>query len=122
MMGVSGTPMLTACGYAAADGDDRFARHASADGRDIFRAPNNQNCAWFSPGDRHMSFVIVLLVAAMFQAAPAAPHQVTTSGQSKVGYFEAHEDVGSPAIAGATVYDPKAQTYTITGAGVNMWG
>lgn len=70
-----------------------------------------------------MSLVIALLVAALVQAAqPATPFQVTTSGQSKVGYFEAHEDVGSPAIAGATVYDPKAQTYTITGAGVNMWG
>ena len=70
-----------------------------------------------------MSFVIALVVAALIQAAPpAAPFQVTTSGQSKVGYFEAHEDVGNPAIAGTTVYDAKAQTYTITGAGVNMWG
>ena len=69
-----------------------------------------------------MSFVIVLLVGVLIQAAaPATPPQITTSGQSKVGYFEAHEDVGKPAIAGATVYDPKAQTYTITGAGVNMW-
>ena len=59
--------------------------------------------------------------AAQAPAAPATPFQVTTSGQSKVGYFEAHEDVGKPAIAGTTVYDPKAQTYTITGAGVNMW-
>ena len=69
-----------------------------------------------------MSFVIVLLVGVLIQAAaPATPHQVTTSGQSKVGYFETNQDVGSPAIAGSTVYDPKAQTYTMTGAGVNMW-
>jgi hypothetical protein len=70
-----------------------------------------------------MSFVIALLVAVVLIQAPAptTPHQITTSGQSKVGYFEANEDVGSPAIAGATVYDPKAQTYTITAAGTNMW-
>jgi TolB protein len=71
-----------------------------------------------------MSFVIALLVAVVLSQAPAptTPHQITTSGQSKVGYFEANQDVGSPAIAGATVYDAKAQTYTITASGTNMWG
>lgn len=39
-----------------------------------------------------------------------------------LGYFEAAGDVGAPAIAGATTYDPAAQTYTMTGAGTNMWG
>ena len=38
-----------------------------------------------------------------------------------LGYFEASGDVGSPAIAGTTTYDAKAQTYTMTGAGTNMW-
>ena len=38
-----------------------------------------------------------------------------------LGYFEAAGDVGAPAIAGATAYDATSQTYTITGAGTNMW-
>jgi Tol biopolymer transport system component len=38
-----------------------------------------------------------------------------------LGYFDAAGDVGAPAIVGTTVYDAKAQTYTITGAGTNMW-
>ncbi len=31
-------------------------------------------------------------------------------------------DVGAPALTGSTAYDPATQTYTITGAGTNMWG
>ena len=44
------------------------------------------------------------------------------STQQTLGYFEGHGDVGGPAIAGSTTYDAEAQTYTITGAGTNMWG
>jgi TolB protein len=42
-------------------------------------------------------------------------------GQGPVGYFEGSGDVGAPALAGSTVYDAQAQTYTIVGAGTNMW-
>jgi TolB protein len=37
------------------------------------------------------------------------------------GWFEGHGDVGSPAIAGSTTYDPANQSYTLVGAGTNMW-
>ena len=37
------------------------------------------------------------------------------------GQFEHHGDVGAPALAGGAVYDAEAQTYTVTGAGTNMW-
>jgi TolB protein len=39
-----------------------------------------------------------------------------------LGWFQDHADVGKPAIAGSTLYDAEKQTYTITGAGTNMWG
>jgi TolB protein len=50
----------------------------------------------------------------------AAARPVST--QTAIGYFEQSGDVGSPAIAGSTTYDAASQTYTITGAGTNMWG
>jgi len=32
------------------------------------------------------------------------------------------QDVGGPAIAGKTVYDPEQQVYTLTASGTNLWG
>jgi TolB protein len=58
--------------------------------------------------------VMVILIASMRQS--------TANGNlGDLGYFEQHEDVGAPAIAGSTTYDAKAQTYSLTGAGTNMW-
>lgn len=39
----------------------------------------------------------------------------------KIGQFEKNEDVGAVKKAGATVYDWKTQTYTLSGSGTNMW-
>lgn len=41
--------------------------------------------------------------------------------QSAVGYFEGSADIGRPALTGATTYDAATQTYTMVGAGINMW-
>ena len=38
-----------------------------------------------------------------------------------IGIFDHHQDVGDPALKGSAIYDAKEQTYTVTGAGVNMW-
>ena len=38
-----------------------------------------------------------------------------------VGIFDHHQDVGAPKLKGSAVYDEEAQTYTLTGAGKNMW-
>jgi TolB protein len=43
------------------------------------------------------------------------------SAQQPIGYFEQSGDVGQPAVAGSTAYDPAAQSYTIVGSGTNMW-
>ena len=38
-----------------------------------------------------------------------------------MGIFEHHEDIGNPKLKGAVVYDKIDQTYTVNGAGINMW-
>ena len=39
-----------------------------------------------------------------------------------LGQFEAHGDVGHPSLAGSAVYNGESQEYTLSGAGLNMWG
>ncbi|MBV9986651.1 MAG: PD40 domain-containing protein [Chitinophagaceae bacterium] len=43
------------------------------------------------------------------------------TAQERVGIFEQHQDIGSPKLKGATVYDPQSQTYALSGAGANIW-
>lgn len=38
-----------------------------------------------------------------------------------VGVFDHHQDVGNPKLKGSVVYNEKDQTYTVSGAGANMW-
>jgi TolB protein len=38
-----------------------------------------------------------------------------------VGIFDHHQDVGEPKLKGSVVYDKENQTYTLSGAGKNMW-
>jgi TolB protein len=38
-----------------------------------------------------------------------------------LGLFEAHNDVGTPALPGEARYDASTGIYTLSGAGVNMW-
>jgi hypothetical protein len=72
--------------------------------------------SWFHP-----SLVVRFSVAALSAAAIAVLAQAPAATQHGLGYFEAASDIGSPAIAGATAYDSGLQTYTLTGAGTNMW-
>jgi TolB protein len=39
-----------------------------------------------------------------------------------IGAFDLHQDVGAPKLAGNAVYNATDQTYTLSGAGANMWG
>lgn len=41
--------------------------------------------------------------------------------QTTLGIFDNHLDVGNPENKGFAHYDPDNQTYTIGGAGINMW-
>jgi TolB protein len=38
-----------------------------------------------------------------------------------IGQFDHHQDVGNPKKAGSAMYNATDQTYTVTGAGINMW-
>jgi Tol biopolymer transport system component len=53
--------------------------------------------------------------------AVAMTGDVRVIAQSPLGWFEGHGDVGNPAIAGSTSYDPTKQEYSISAAGTNMW-
>jgi TolB protein len=53
---------------------------------------------------------------------PSLASQPSQPGQPMpFGYFQNHEDVGQPAIAGSATYDAKAQAYEMTASGTNMW-
>lgn len=41
--------------------------------------------------------------------------------RNPLGIFEHHQNVGEPKIKGSAVYDEEEQTYTLSGAGINMW-
>ena len=45
----------------------------------------------------------------------------TSAQQGNLGMFDAHGDVGNPLLKGNTVYNKANQTYTLTGAGNNIW-
>jgi TolB protein len=59
----------------------------------------------------------VIALVAILVAASSSP-----LGQSALGLFDGHEDIGAPAIAGTAAYDTKSQEYSVAAAGVNMWG
>jgi TolB protein len=40
---------------------------------------------------------------------------------SPIGDFDHHQDVGNPKLKGDAVYNKEDQTYTLSGAGKNMW-
>ncbi len=46
---------------------------------------------------------------------------VTNNTKPSLGVFASHDDVGEPAIQGEASYDPITQSYTVAGAGKNMW-
>jgi hypothetical protein len=39
----------------------------------------------------------------------------------RLGDFESHADVGSPARPGAARFDPDSRDYSLEASGVNMW-
>src|SRR5882672_10145881 len=41
--------------------------------------------------------------------------------ENVLGQFESQTDVGSPMLGGSATYDASNQTYTVSGAGGNMW-
>jgi Tol biopolymer transport system component len=60
-----------------------------------------------------VSCVVVLMTIVSLQSRAAS--------DAGLGYFEAHGDVGAPALPGSATYDPATQAYRLTSAGTNMW-
>jgi Tol biopolymer transport system component len=58
----------------------------------------------------------VVVIAATLVAGGAS-----LSGRAPIGQFQDSGDVGAPALAGATAYNPISQTYALSAGGVNMW-
>jgi TolB protein len=58
-----------------------------------------------------------IAAAILAMTIPAAP----VRSEGALGYFEAHSDVGGPALAGSAAYDPATQAYRMSAAGTNMW-
>ncbi len=44
-----------------------------------------------------------------------------TFAQHPIGIFDDHMDIGHPKLSGDATYDANTQTYTVTGAGDNIW-
>jgi TolB protein len=59
------------------------------------------------------TLAIILAVASSFALAADTP--------SKLGPFEGHNDVGTVVHPGSATYDASAKTFTLSGAGENMW-
>ncbi len=49
-------------------------------------------------------------------------NQVISAQDPGLGIFTGNRDIGSPKISGNASYDDDEQTYTIVGAGENIWG
>lgn len=48
--------------------------------------------------------------------------QLTFAQETPLGIFDNNKDIGNPKKAGSASYDKDSQTYTIKGAGYNIWG
>ena len=47
--------------------------------------------------------------------------QILSAQDNPTGIFENHSDIGKPKIGGSAMYDGDSQTYTLRGAGYNIW-
>ncbi len=71
---------------------------------------------------------IGLVIACLTLGTPAvsvagpAVDQPTPAVRRDLGDFTHVMDVGQPALAGSTTYDPDRRTYTLRASGTNMWG
>ena len=58
------------------------------------------------------SFIILMLSSLL---------NIASAQNTPVGIFQANSDIGNPKKAGSAVYSPSDQSYTLKGAGYNIW-
>ncbi len=64
---------------------------------------------------------IVTVVICCDSLAPPDSRAFAGDNSNSTGLFDAHADVGTVLQPGQLVFNPPAQTYTITASGENMW-
>jgi hypothetical protein len=70
---------------------------------------------------RHVS-ILAPSILAFCGATLSLPATFAQSATPALGIFENQSDVGAVTPPGTAVYDPAADTYTLTAAGANLWG
>jgi TolB protein len=60
-----------------------------------------------------MKSLIIIMLSSILTVASAQ--------NNPVGIFKSNTDIGKPKIAGSAQYNPADQSYTLTGAGYNIW-
>lgn len=76
---------------------------------------------WISRGIGFVIACVILGTPAVGAAAPTDDRQ-PSAVRMDLGQFAHAADVGQPALAGSTTYDPERRTYTLRASGTNMWG
>jgi TolB protein len=69
----------------------------------------------------HKLLVATLCAIILFPALTVAQLPAAALAQRPIGIFDDHLDIGHPKMAGDATYDETTQTYTIKGAGSNIW-
>ena len=81
---------------------------------------NRWNFNLFDPDSTRVEFMQVVDPAYPTPAVAVTPlnwHEP----KSEVGTFEGQSDIGNPALAGSSSFDPVQKQYTVFGAGANIW-
>src|SRR5665647_2405386 len=60
-----------------------------------------------------MKSLIILMLSSILNIASAQ--------NNPIGIFQANSDIGNPKKTGSAVYDKADQSYTLKGAGYNIW-
>jgi hypothetical protein len=64
---------------------------------------------------------VILGAPAVGVAGPRGMDRQQPAPRTDLGDFAHAADIGQPALAGSTTYDPERQTYTLRASGANMW-
>ena len=66
--------------------------------------------------------IVIFACVIIFMSACCNNAQQEIEGQAGAGIFERSSDIGGMKLIGSMIYDASAQTYTLSGGGINVWG
>jgi len=90
-------------------------------GTPAYGLDNRWNFNLFDPDGTRVEFMQVGDPAYPTPAVAVTPLDWRQSANG-LGMFEGQYDVGNPALAGSSSFDPAQKQYTVSGAGANIWG